>query len=502
MALYRGKRRRNAAELLVRRSMDSREAGTLLRHNMNILRGILLQDNRKFVKVWTKTSKSPIMYENGNIYFENYLNCYSCLHTEPRNLYKLPKRSKQEKIEDVLLCQSPLEKTLSSPSDHKPSILALTASNWLYRLSADTGEELQKVYLSPKCKFKYLFWNDSQETFFIKSIQTKETPLERQAGISHNFMMHLAIFHVSPLQPVGILEISKKVGTSPFLHVFAPLHTVCHSNFNLSLSGIWKWQKLSLGKPSALLGNHTVGDMPFGIPVNIQITGSLPVLFEVSCFDSGVHVGGHPWHYIYTPPQKTHRGTHHIRSLRDGTMAINGIQNMDCCSLESDSILFHPDDSGRIIHFGPTTINVLRIRGELDSSSPSEVVEDFSMQIKRKSVNVTVTSSGRTVKKRFNQLDDDPCQETFRMVVYENEIDLLAVVITNGVDGEGRAQVQLRDNHSGQIWRAVDLEELWDETFQHELFFDRDTIVHVEQKNANFCYHQNCQTCKESLESW
>lgn len=29
---------------------------------------------------------------------------------------------------------------------------------------------------------------------------------------------------------------------------------------------------------------------------------------------------------------------------------------MDCCSLVSDAIFFHPDDSGRIFHVGPATI--------------------------------------------------------------------------------------------------------------------------------------------------
>lgn len=27
------------------------------------------------------------------------------------------------------------------------------------------------------------------------------------------------------------------------------------------------------------------------------------------------------------------------------------------------------------------------------------------------------------------------------------------------------------------------------QTYRHELFFDKDTIVHVEQKNATFCCH-------------
>ncbi|AWP13118.1 putative DDB1- and CUL4-associated factor 17 isoform 2 [Scophthalmus maximus] len=460
----RGNRAVNTTELLSRRSRGVEDAGTLMRHNMKVLRSILLQDNRSFIKVWSKTSKSSIMYENGKIYFENYQNCYSCVHSEPQVLYKLPKRSKVEKFEDALLCQSPLDKTLASPSDHKASLLTLTANNWLYRLSAVTGEELQRVYLSSNQKFRYLGWEVSQETFYVKSVQNKETPLERRAGITHNTVMHLAIFHVFPLQIVGIVEINKKYMT----------------------------EKLKLGEQSSLLGDNKVGEAPFGIPVNIQITDCPPVLFEVSCSNNGVQIGGYPWHYIYTPPHKTHKGTHHICSLKDNTMASNGIQNMSCSSLESDGIFFHPDDSGRIIHIGPTTINVLKILGELNSGLPSKVVEDFSMMTLRNNSptsQVTVTSSGRTVKRRFHQLDDDPDQETFRMVEYEDELDLLAVVVTNGEEGEGRAHIRLHDNQNGQLQRTIDLLEPWDETYRHELFFDKDTIVHIEQKNSSFCCH-------------
>ncbi|XP_071330653.1 DDB1- and CUL4-associated factor 17 isoform X3 [Trachinotus anak] len=464
MAPDRRNRTVNSAELLIRRSRGVTGAGTLIRQNMKVLRSIILQENRNFMKVWSKTSKSTIMYENGKIYFEYYQNCYSCVHSEPHILYKLPKRSKLEKFEDALLCQSPLNKTLASPSDHKPSLLALTANNWLYRLSAETGEELQRVYLSSSHKFRYLGWEVSQEMLYVKSVQNKETSSARQARITQNTVMHLAIFRIFPLQIVGTVEINKKYTT----------------------------EKLVLGEQSSLLGGKRVGEAPFGIPVNIKITDCPPVLFEVSCSNNGVQIGGYPWHYIYTPPHKNHKGTHHICSLKDNTMATNGIQNMNCCSLESDGIFFHPDDSGRIIHVGPTTINVLKILGELNSGLPSKVVEDFSVVTHRNNnptSQVTVTASGRTVKRRFHQLDDDPDRETFRMVEYEDELDLLAVVVTNGEEGEGRAHIRLHDNQSGQLQRTIDLVEPWDETYRHELFFDKDTIVHIEQKNTNFCCH-------------
>uniref|UniRef100_A0A4W6FVB4 Ddb1 and cul4 associated factor 17 n=1 Tax=Lates calcarifer TaxID=8187 RepID=A0A4W6FVB4_LATCA len=325
-----------------------------------------------------------------------------------------------EKFEDALLCQSPLDKTLASPSDHKPSLLALTANNWLYRLSAETGEELQRVYLSSNHKFRYLGWEVSQEMLYVKSVQNKETPLARQAGITQNTVMHLAIFHVFPLQIVGIVEINKRVFGNGITDVVLSQGVLAVSYSNKSVK-LYSFEHIV--HRSSLLRGRTVGEAPFGIPVNIQITDCPPVLFEVSCSSNGVQIGGYPWHYIYTPPHKNHKGTHHICSLKDKTMVI------------------------------------------------------------------TVTSSGRTVKRRFHQLDDDPDQETFRMVEYEDELDLLAVVVTNAEEGEGRAHIRLHDNQSGQLQRTIDLVELWDETYRHELFFDKDTIVHIEQKNTKFCCH-------------
>ncbi|XP_024919769.1 DDB1- and CUL4-associated factor 17 isoform X2 [Cynoglossus semilaevis] len=411
-------------------------------------------------------------------------------------------------------CFARVHLTLASSSDSRPSLLVLTANNWLYRLSAETGEELQRVYLSSHLKFRYLGWEVAQDTFYVKSVQNKETPLQRQAGITENTVMHLAIFHIFPLQIVGMVEINKKVFGNGVTNVVLSqgILAVSYSNKSVKLFSFehivnrFMTEKLSLGHKSSLLGGKTVGEAQSGIPVNIQITDCPPVLFEVSCSNDGVQIGGYPWHYIYTPPHKNHRGTHHISSLKDSTMATNGIQNMNCVSLESDGIFFHPDDSGRIIHIGPTTINVLKILGELNSSLPSKVVVDFCMKTLRNNhltSQVTVTSSGRTVKKRFHQLDDDPEQETFRMVEFEDELDLLAVVVSNSDEGEGRAHIRLHDNQSGHLERTINLLEPWDETYRHELFFDQDTIVHIEQQNSNFCCHvYKLRDDKMSLLCW
>ncbi|KAJ8351990.1 hypothetical protein SKAU_G00234660 [Synaphobranchus kaupii] len=487
----------------------SKDAGTLLRKNMKMLRQIILQDTTHFTKVWTRHSKSPIAYESGRIYFENYRCCYSSIPSKPQYLYELPKGTKAEKLEDALLCQCPLSESLPKPSDQNPCLLALAANNWLYRFSIKTGEQLQKVYLSPHHKFRYLGWDVSQETFYIKSVQTKRAPLARQTGVDQSTLLYLAVFKVVPLELVSVLEINRKVFGSTVLDVILSqgVLAVSHSSKVVKLYSFENivqkhmTKKLVLGQQCEWRGVWgTIGEPPFGIPVNISISDDIPVLFEVSCFNNGIQIGGNPWHYIFTPNNKWHQGTHHVCSLQDGSLAKNGIQDMKCCSLESDWIYFHPDDSGRIIHVGPSTVNVLRIKTQ-ECSSQSEVVQEFSITAHR--VNNTaskdsVTSSGRIVKRRYHQLDDDPEQETFRVVEYEDELDLLAVVEVTNTEEEGKAHVCLHDNKTGMFKKKVPLVESWDVTYSHELFFDLDTIVHIEQKkNKQFCCHVYKITCRQ-----
>ncbi|XP_076120252.1 DDB1- and CUL4-associated factor 17 [Alosa pseudoharengus] len=483
------------------RGYYSKDAGCLLRRNLTLLREILLNNDVVFKEVWTKISKSPISYESGRLYFENYRCCYTSQQAKPRLLYELPKCSKAEKIEDALFLQSPLGSMLPSPSDQQSSLLVVTGNSWLCRISSNTGEVLQRVYLSPQHKFRYLNWDDSQETIYAKSIQKKLSPLARQAGLDDSTLMFLAVFRVFPLKLVGVLEINKRVFGSTVADVvlsqgvLAVSHTTkCVRLYSLErIVDMFRTKELVIGEHCDLGGTQgIVGEPPLGIPVNIHITEAPPVLFEVT-YHEGIQIGGIPFHFIYTPSHKKHRGTHHVCSLKDGTLARNGIQDMNCCSLESDWILFHPDQSGRIIHVGPNTINVLKMLTVWGGDSQSEITKDFSIIAQRdqhEASQVTVTSSGRTVKRRVHQLDDDPEHETFRMVEYEDELDLLTVVVTRREEAGGEAAVCLHDNNNGAMMKRILLRESWDETYSHQLILDRDTIVHIEQgRNNNFCCH-------------
>lgn len=182
----------------------------------------------------------------------------------------------------------------------------------------------------------------------------------------------------------------------------------------------------------------------------------------------------------------------------------NGIQDMKCCSLEPDWIYFHPDMSGRIIHVGPNLIKVLKLKEVENNTDQIEIAEDFIITANRENCvnnSVTVTSSGRVVKKRINLLDDDPEQETFKIVDYEDELDLLSTVAVTEIGADGRAHLDLRCNEHGILLKSIPLRESWDVTYSHEVYFDRDIVLHIEQKpNRKFScyvYQMVCDTAKE-----
>ncbi|XP_072435421.1 DDB1- and CUL4-associated factor 17 isoform X1 [Chiloscyllium punctatum] len=496
-------RRKNNCCILSARALGlyGNEDGSVLRKNLTILRQLVCQKSTTFECVWTKQSNSPVVYEKGRIYFDNYRSCFCSIGPKPTLLYELPKLHKSQKIEDALLCESPLGEMLPKPSDHVPSLLALTANNWLIRMSIKTAEILEKIYLSSQWKFRYLTWDDTQETIVAKTTQNKVTAVARAAGIQHSVLLHLALFRVLPLTFVGMLAIDKNIFGNNVTDATVS-HGLLIVMYSMGLVKLYslQWIIEKFTQKQCILGQHCewnnttgiVGASPFGIPCNIKITDCPPVLFEVSCLKSALQIGGHPWHYIITPNERKQEGIYHIYSLKDKKLAENGIQEMQCCSLDTDWIYFHPDDSGRIMHIGPTQINVLQLSEKSEGLQRWQVFRAFTIYSARErevESSVRVTAYGRVVKRRFSQLDDDK-YETFKTVEYEDELELLTVLAVPPTDTEEKIHLDFYDNQSGNLIKSVPLREPWNVTYSHQLFFDRDTIIHVELlPPRTFCCH-------------
>lgn len=53
--------------------------------------------------------------------------------------------------------------------------------------------------------------------------------------------------------------------------------------------------------------------------------------------------------------------------------------------------------------------------------------------------------------------------QTFQLLEYEDELDFLAIAVTNWEDDETIAHIQLHDNQTGSLQKKIDLIEPWDE---------------------------------------
>ncbi|XP_061464490.1 DDB1- and CUL4-associated factor 17 isoform X2 [Rhineura floridana] len=429
----------NICFTLTRRSQGfyMKDAGVVYRKNMGILRKLVCQETTVFKNVWTTHSTSPIAYQNGKIYFDNYRCCVS----------------------------------------------------------------------------RYLSWDTPQEVMVLKSAQQKVPAAARQTGIQQSVLFFLAVFRVLPLSFIGMLELDKKIFGNSMTDA-AVSHSMLIVTHSAGLVKLYSFQAVSeqfmacqvdLGHECCWNGKvGIVGKYPFGIPCNIKITDTPDLLFEVSSLENTFQIGGYPWHYIITPNKKNQKGIFHVCSLKDHTLAENGIQDMKCCSLEPDWISFHPDTSGRMLHVGPKLIKVLKLKEAENNAEQQEVIEDFVIEANRENnVNnsVMVTASGRVVKKRINLLDDDPEQETFKIVDYEDELNLLSIVAVTQIGADGTAHLDFHCNEHGTQLKSIPFMESWDVTYNHEVYFDRNIVVHIEQKPNRifscYVYQMICSSSKE-----
>ncbi|XP_070561382.1 DDB1- and CUL4-associated factor 17-like isoform X2 [Ptychodera flava] len=460
------------------RAKELSSNGNLYRRNMKIVRKLICQDTARYKLAWEKHSKSPIAFEGYGI---NGL---------PQPLYKLPVCAPSQKLEDALMCSIELDKLILEHKGWRPALLALAADNRLVRYDLQTGEVLQDIFLSSRYKFRHLSWETDPCTILLRSIHTKHTAMARAAGISQPLLMVLAVFSVFPLEFVGMLEIDKNIFGKDVSDAAIAQSTLVITHQN-GMVKLYSFQNIleehthlhaRLGKQCEGL-QGIVGSPPLGVPCSIKLRACPPALFQVQCHS--LQIGGFPWHYIISPYKQRDRGSFLVHCYATEKQAINGVLDFDSLSVEPDKCLFHPDDSGRILHRGPNSLRILRT--EARGNGETEVQQCFEIKSSWRPTptengaidGMTLTSSGRLVKKRIYDVSVDPEYETIQSVDYENDLDIIGVTALNFDDETIRGYVCFYDNMTGQHLKEIPLEEPWEENCDHTVCIDLDIIIHI-----------------------
>ena len=325
--------------------------------------------------MWYKNTKHPVGFDSQHLFFDRFRTCYTNhgFNGKPELLYQLSACENSKKIETALVFESPVDQNsfvnCTESKGYKPCLLAVTKDGWLIRHDLNTGDVLQRIYLSKQYRFKHVLWESDLQRVVLKSVHFSS--LSRP-------LMFLSIFWMAPLQFLGLMPIEKSIfgqdtvdatASNGFLVI---LHQSNRIRFYSLLDILEKYHfPAELGKNFATssFGNDVqemsslldrtsdpfiVGAEPHGLPVNVSFTSKPVVLFEVISNQHVISFGGYPWHYIACP--QSHSSVFHVRSVKDSKLVKGGVLEMDSLSVEPDQAYFHADNSGRIIHIGPHEI--------------------------------------------------------------------------------------------------------------------------------------------------
>lgn len=475
------------------------------RSKFEILKTLLLYENYVYKDVWRVYSSKHIKTEGGRIFLENYKECYGGYGkgNKPVHLYTL-QTPQDQKIETALEAAIQPE-TLSLPHHgERPSFLCIVGKSWLMRYDLLTGRLLEEVYLSPKsyCSFKDLSWNEPGKSIVVKSTHNVAGGIRPAESGQSNIVSVSALFEVFPLKFIGMFEITRSVFGKDTVDAMASsgFLTTMHRSGMVKLHSLeyiikkYKQFEADLYTLTPDLG-YVCGKQPNGLPLNIVIKEEPPVLFQIRCYQNSLEVGGCPWHFIYTPPNK--RGSFQVKSLSSEQLVKNGTLDSKTIGLDEDRALFCADESGRILHIDSTSVSMYQL--DKADSSHSELKKCFTIDLGQEGQvpptgTVTTTASGRHVRRislgSMLQMDAELPNLYIHNVDYENELNLLWTSVDYSVS-EDKVESYLRfhDIASGKTLKKIELKQPFEESMHEEnnLYVDLDTIVQtVRSYNSEF----------------
>lgn len=439
------------------------------------------------------------------IYFENHQQCYFLggKNGQPRNLYTLLDSHLSAHIGSVILYHGVMQRYPCTPEEQCVCLLMLTTDGHLKVLNADTGQVLRTVYLSSTIKYRYLSWANYLHTVQVKSI-VNPRPLQWRDGQyvrEDSILMTIAVFKIQPLELVANVPIDRKVFGQDIRDaiVHEDLLQIVHSSkFHRFYSLTWIVQNCTVVHPE--IGTRVtmeggvvgiIGQEGFGIPITVNIEECPPVMFAVkSTVEVGVTFGGSPTLYIHSQPGMN---IFSVVSLRTGNQ-IGQVcaDRSDESSFHKDIAEFHFDDYQKILYITGTTLRCYSISHDYDS--PQSLVTLYNTDFKQlhtQEEQTLVTQYGRVVKRRKPPPDTyDDFSSAIQDVDYENEIDLLHVVVTlpEGQDGT-QAKLCFIDEPTGKVVKEV-LLPTWEPDEDNSIYYELDCIVHiVHNSNKSVCHY-------------
>jgi len=431
------------------------------RFNNKILKKLAVTSNQRTFRSLGKplTAQGDVLYSEGKLILRNNvtrtMDCYSVEHSNNNltKLWSIPSRPKWEN-QEILPCHD----TVLPGGTHRACLLVLRLDNQLERYDLNTGVKQEEVFLSDKFRFTGL--QQDLERGWVVLSSTKSNSRQCPGSLTgcrpSDVLLSIVILQRPPLQFVAQFEMKKSVFGENMKDA-AVGQGLLIVMFGKNTVALYSMEEVIKDRREAVLFEDGVGMKPHGLPVNVDLDEVPPCLYQVTSHNFHLEVGGHPFFYIKAKGENLN-SVHKMGSDLD---IENGNINKDASPMFSDpsQVIFHLDDSSRLIHFGSFGLKILNIKPS-SSSSGYTLVESFDLpfqqkQEQNKEIQVK-TRTGRTVRPTYNieNQSDEIRNCTFD---YENELEVLVVMksVESIMDEEGQAdclttyieKVEMFDNY-------------------------------------------------------
>jgi hypothetical protein len=215
------------------------------------------------------------------------------------------------------------------------------------------------------------------------------------------------------------------------------------------------------------------------------------VLFETSCNPArGVVFGGSPMVYLHNS-KASHPNDFHLKLLKSGKQ-IDTIST-DIVAFHHDAVSFHFEDYQRLLHVSGCTLRCYQL-----VSNSTQLQLQYLVDFKKEFSNDTnnddsdqplVSSRGRIIKRiitNSNYYGD--FTSAVQDVDFENELDLLHVVITIPEGEQTSAYFCFIDDTTGSITKTIPLPS-WAADCENNIYYELDCIIHLcKSFSKSMCY--------------
>lgn len=212
-----------------------------------------------------------------------------------------------------------------------------------------------------------------------------------------------------------------------------------------------------------------IGFYPKGILTNFTYDEASPILFRVNCFMDILTLNSYPTHYISVDPSLGFEVEARIIEVKTNS-PVGDPLSMTCvfdhngkCISKTDEIMFHPDNTGRVILKTDESVDYYKI---ISGNNNSRICRQYTFEISPSNSEIVVQKS---------------CLHVLSFA-YNSELNIIGILIQRRkypqiMSDYKSGVVNIYDNSSGEFLRTVKLKKKISDVCYYKLSINSYSII-------------------------